>query len=124
MAGVSGDLYDFYLEDNVLTGVSILDVSGHGIASGLITMLARTIFYRNFAAGKEEDLSEILEKSNRHLIKEIGNVDYYLTGILLRFKQDSVEYVNAAGTTAYFSPANLSSVTSISNDGTGRTIMK
>lgn len=37
---------------------------------------------------------------------------------------DVVEYVNAVGSTVYFSPANLSSVTSISNDGTGRAIMK
>jgi sigma-B regulation protein RsbU (phosphoserine phosphatase) len=48
MAGVSGDMYDFYTEGDTLNGVALFDVSGHGIASGLITMIARTVFQRNF----------------------------------------------------------------------------
>ena len=95
MSGVSGDLYDFYIHDNILDGIALFDVSGHGIASGLITMIARSVFYRNFNKGKENPLHEVLEKINRVLINEMGQADNYLTGILLRFNSDTVEYVNA-----------------------------
>ena len=49
MSGVSGDFYDFYeARGGGLNGVGLFDVSGHGIASGLITMLAKTIIGRQF----------------------------------------------------------------------------
>ncbi|MBN2159378.1 MAG: SpoIIE family protein phosphatase [Spirochaetes bacterium] len=95
MAGVSGDFYDFYEVDGKFVGVGIFDVSGHGVASGLITMIARSIFFRNIKAGAGEPLNRVLERSNRDLIGEIGGVDNFITGILLRFSGDSVEYVNA-----------------------------
>ncbi len=96
MAGVSGDLYDFYEQDHELLGVSLFDVSGHGIASGLITMLAKSIMFRRFTRMKEYTLNEVMEAINGDLIEEIDAVDNYLTGILLRFRGDRVEYVNAA----------------------------
>ena len=43
MAGVSGDMYDFYTDDEVLEGAGIFDVSGHGIRpSRLIRTLKPT----------------------------------------------------------------------------------
>jgi serine phosphatase RsbU (regulator of sigma subunit) len=96
MSGVSGDFYDFYIEKDTLEGVALFDVSGHGIASGLITMIARSVLFRNFKKGGDMALGRILEQSNRELISEIGKTDKYLTGVILRFKADSVEYVNAA----------------------------
>lgn len=44
MAGVSGDFYDFYCTAGALRGVGIFDVSGHGISSALVTMIARSTF--------------------------------------------------------------------------------
>lgn len=96
MSGVSGDLYDFYENQGQLKGILLMDVSGHGIASGLITMIARPVFDRNFKKGEAEKLSKVMQKANKDMITEIGNVDNYLTGILLRFKDSEVEYVNAA----------------------------
>ncbi|HPJ39767.1 MAG TPA: 7TM diverse intracellular signaling domain-containing protein [Spirochaetota bacterium] len=97
MKGVSGDFYDFYSsEDGTLLGAGIFDVSGHGIASGLITMLAKSIIYNSFINGKEKTLHDVADEINRILQKEIGSVDHHLTGILLRFMNDSIEYVNAA----------------------------
>ena len=49
MSGVSGDLYDFYVSEGEITGLTLCDVSGHGIASGLVTMIARSVFFRNFS---------------------------------------------------------------------------
>jgi serine phosphatase RsbU (regulator of sigma subunit) len=95
MTGVSGDLYDFYISGDQLQGLSLFDVSGHGVASGLITMLAKSILFRNFHDEAHRDLNQIMAISNLNLIKEIGDLGNYLTGIMLRFAGDDVQYVNA-----------------------------
>ncbi len=96
MSGVSGDFYDFYIHDNVLVGTGIFDVSGHGIASGLLTIVSKSIIYRNFMNYPNVNLGRVMENINKELINEFENVDNYVTGILLRFNDDKVEYVNAA----------------------------
>ncbi len=96
MAGVSGDFYDFYENDGKLSGLSLFDVSGHGIASGLITMLAKSIVFRSFNTYRTEDIRSVMEHINRELINEIDNVDNYLTGVIIRIDDSIVEYVNAA----------------------------
>jgi len=96
-SGVSGDLYDFYLVDGELQGLSLFDVSGHGIASGLITMLAKAIVFRHFNDMQHAELHEIMMKINKELIDQINNVDNYLTGIILRLDNENnmIHYVNA-----------------------------
>lgn len=96
MIGVSGDLFDFYMSGNRLSGVALFDVSGHGIASGLLTMLAKSIIFRCFTTQMNDPLNTVLENITRSLIAELENVDNYLTGVLLRFHDNIVEYVNAA----------------------------
>ncbi|MFC1671328.1 SpoIIE family protein phosphatase, partial [Spirochaetota bacterium] len=98
MSGISGDLFDFYTDNGHLIGLSISDVSGHGIASGLITMIARSVYFRNFQHNEKENLNTVLDKINADMIQEIGKVDNYITSIILRFKDDVVEYVNAGHT--------------------------
>lgn len=105
MAGVSGDFYDFYEKDGNLAGVSLFDVSGHGIASGLITMLSKSIIFRNFNAFSSIPINNVMEKINDELIQEIENVDNYLTGVILRFIGDRIEYVNAAHPYVIYRPA-------------------
>jgi len=97
MSGISGDVYDFYQEDDSLKGLSLFDVSGHGIASGLITMIAKPIIHRYFTKMIDSKLHEALEMANKDIVKEIGDVDNYLTGVILKFDEDKniVEYVNA-----------------------------
>ncbi|MDA3899146.1 MAG: AAA family ATPase [Spirochaetes bacterium] len=96
MSAVSGDFYDFYEAGGVLHGAAVFDVSGHGISSGLITVIARSIISRIFLENLKRPLSEVIEKINSILIHEIGHTNNYLTGVLIRFKKDGVEYVNAA----------------------------
>jgi len=97
MAGVSGDFYDFYIIENTFKGIGIFDVSGHGIASGLITTIARSIIFRHFKEWQGHHLNKTIENANKSLQEEIGNVDNYLTGAILGFLDDgSIEYVNAA----------------------------
>jgi PAS domain S-box-containing protein len=93
---VSGDFYDFYESDGILRGVSLFDVSGHGVSAGLITMTARSIVFRSFTSMNDLPLDEVLAAINDELFKEIGQLDDFVTGILLRSRENVMEYVNAA----------------------------
>lgn len=93
---VSGDFFDFYIRNDILEGITLADVSGHGIASGLLTALAKPIFFNRFRHNSTIPLGDILTKVNYSLIKEIDESYYYLTAVMLRFHDDIVEYASAA----------------------------
>ena len=95
MAGVSGDMYDFYTQDELLKGIGIFDVSGHGISSGLVTMLVRNIFQQEFLQNADKSLSDVMEIIDKRIKTEKRNIENYLTGILLRLDDNQVEIVNA-----------------------------
>jgi serine phosphatase RsbU (regulator of sigma subunit)/CheY-like chemotaxis protein len=96
MSGISGDFYDFYVtEYGEVAGLSLFDVSGHGIASGLITMLAKSIIYRHFKSMNNRNVGDILDAINEDLISELDNVPNFLSGVMLRFSNTTVEYSNA-----------------------------
>ncbi len=95
MAGVSGDLYDFYFNKDVLEGFGLFDVSGHGISSGLVTMLVKNIINDEFNKGKKLPLQEVMTITNERIITQKGNVENYLTGVLGRVNGNNVEFVNA-----------------------------
>ncbi len=95
VTGVSGDFFDFYTIDDRLAGVSIFDVSGHGISSGLITILAKSIAFRYFIKMIDLPLETVMERFADRLIAELERVTNYLTGIMVRFNDNTVEYVNA-----------------------------
>ncbi|MCR5698528.1 MAG: SpoIIE family protein phosphatase [Treponemataceae bacterium] len=94
MAGVSGDLYDFFYDGNSLKGCCLFDVSGHGIASGLVTMLSKTIITREFEKGKDSRIAKIMGNISEAIGNDKGEIENYLTGILLRIDGNYVEYVN------------------------------
>ncbi len=95
MAGVSGDFFDFYKSNRNLDGFGIFDVSGHGISSGLITMLVKNIIHQEFYKNKNDDVWEILNNINDRIVEEKGEVENYLTGILVRFTDKQAEMVIA-----------------------------
>jgi sigma-B regulation protein RsbU (phosphoserine phosphatase) len=97
LSGVSGDLYDLYQVDNKLRGFSLFDVSGHGIAAGLVTMLTKSIFYRSFKANLNNSLTDTLYEINNNVIAAKGNIENYLTGVLFRYDehQHELQLVNA-----------------------------
>jgi sigma-B regulation protein RsbU (phosphoserine phosphatase) len=78
-----------------LKGVSLFDVSGHGISSGLITVLAKSIMHRNISSYNFTGLGRIIKNINEELVKEIENVDNYLSGIVMLFNGSQIEYINA-----------------------------
>ena len=107
MAGVSGDLYDFYPEkqaqkayasnvkDSELLGAGIFDISGHGISSGIITLLAKNIIVQEFYEGQSKPLWQVVQNINDRFIVEKGGIQNYITGIMLRFNKNNVELVNS-----------------------------
>ncbi len=95
MSGVSGDLYITFISENKLKGIGIFDISGHGIASGLVTMLVKNIIENEFQKGINLPLNEVMDKINERIIIEKGNIENYLTGMLIRFNKDDIELVNA-----------------------------
>lgn len=95
VSGVSGDIYDFYQWDGNLHGISLFDVSGHGISSALITILAKSVVFRNFTEHSQESLDLVMRAINHDLSNELKNIENYLSGILLRIQGDRIEYVNA-----------------------------
>jgi serine phosphatase RsbU (regulator of sigma subunit) len=111
MSGVSGDFYDFYSADDELKGVALFDVSGHGISSGLVTMLAKWIIFKTFMQNLDKPLSFVFELLGKQLPEAIGNTRYFLTGIILRFSGDTVEYSNAGHPDlVHLSPSGVTSI--------------
>jgi len=95
LSAVSGDLYDFYAEGGELRGLSLFDVSGRGLASGLVALLAKSIFDRQFTDGRNTRISALLSSVDKTIVGEKGDIENYLTGILLRVRENRIEYVNA-----------------------------
>lgn len=94
LAGVSGDFWDFFQDEKRLLGLGIFDVSGHGIASGLVTMLVKNIIEQEFYKGLTSNLDDVISFINSRVISEKGNIENYLTGILLRITDSHIEMVN------------------------------
>lgn len=100
MIGVTGDLYCVFDDDNQLEGIGLFDISGHGISSGLLTMVAKNTieqqFYQNVNQNGKEELWEAVDKINNQIIEEKGGVQNYLTGILIKITDNNkLELVNA-----------------------------
>ena len=95
MAAISGDLFDIYHRQDTIDGIGIFDISGHGLASGLVTMLVKNIIHQEFYKITDTDLSEILSRINTRIIQEKSDIENYLTGVLVRMGDDKIELVNA-----------------------------
>ena len=88
---VSGDMYDFYLDStgSALNGFSLFDVSGHGIAASLVTMLSKNIIFQSFTRNmlRNETVSRTLYEINDEIIEAKGEIENYLTGLMFRFSK-------------------------------------
>ena len=118
MAGVSGDFLDIYSTENELNGIGIFDVSGHGIASGLVTMLVKNIIFQEFYNGRNDKLKSIIDRINIRYIKEKGNIENYLTGILSRMNGNKIEFINAGHSMPIFYSAQEDSAHYVEDDNT------
>jgi serine phosphatase RsbU (regulator of sigma subunit) len=93
--GVSGDFYDFYCRDNILKGLTIYDVSGHGVSSALLTMIVKPAVAGAFNDMESEPLNKIISSINKTLSSLFCDIDHFLTAILIRIDGNRVEYTNA-----------------------------
>ena len=91
---VSGDFYDFYIEDNKLIGLCLFDVTGHGVSAGLVAVLTKPIVFRKFMHMRDKPLPEIALAVHNSIVEKIGDIGIFLTGILIRMNDQTVEYIN------------------------------
>jgi|GEM_PF-5072409 len=91
---VSQIFYDFYERGDRVIGLSLFSVDATGISSGLITLLARNTLFRRFNQYHDKKLSEIVTAANKDIADEIGRFNNPLTGTMLKFSDDSIEYVS------------------------------
>lgn len=96
-ANVGGDYYDWFKHGDA-QWLLVGDVSGHGVSSGLIMMMAQTAVrattYSLSQRGIEPQPSEVLSLVNasiRSNLKRIGR-DQYMTVNALRLEDDGVRY--------------------------------
>ena len=87
---VSGDLFNFYHEGELLHGISLFDASGHGVAASLVTMLAENIIQQTYSEMLEngDGVADGLKLINERFIEAKGEIENYLTGILLSAKEN------------------------------------
>jgi len=116
MSGVSGDFLDIYNNNKKLEGIGIFDVSGHGIASGLVTMLVKNIIINEVNRGRGDKLKTVIDRINVRYLNEKGNIENYLTGILCRIKGSTVEFVNAGHSMPIFYKADEDHCLEIKNE--------
>ena len=117
MAGVSGDFLDFYDFKDGNLNILLLDASGHGVSSALITVIARPLFFhahRKYRTGK---IAQAMESANRGLCRHIGHTSNYLTGISLKLCPDCFHYVNAAHPYIMYYRKSAGRVFELENDG-------
>lgn len=95
MSGVTGDLIDFFQDDNTTKGFGLFDISGHGISSGLLSLLVKIIITKEYELNRDESISKIVEQINLSYIKEKGEIQNYLTGIIGKFNNNTIDLVNA-----------------------------
>ncbi len=117
MAGVSGDLYIAFISNNKLDGFGIFDISGHGIASGLVTMLVKNIIEQEFYKGIKKPLNVVMDLINNRIIAEKGNIENYLTGMIIRIKDDHMELVNAGHPKALLYNSETGEINFIEKEG-------
>lgn len=88
---VSGDLFNFYHDGEELNGISIFDASGHGVAASLVTMLAENIIQQTFNELLENGVGVAtgLKLINERFIDAKGEIENYLTGILLSMRENA-----------------------------------
>jgi len=97
---ISGDFYDFVLQDPTILDVLIADVSGKGFPSALMTSSARTLFRHGTEAGKNP--STQLCGINKALYEDCRRTSMFLTAQLLRLDLDfgTVTYASCGHTEA------------------------
>ena len=96
MAELGGDMWEFFESENSFFGV-LGDVMGHGVASSLISMAAKTLFkkyFENHAEGSLE-LSRLCKSLNNDIADVTGR-NYFITACVIKIDREfRMEYLTA-----------------------------
>lgn len=89
---VGGDYYDIIETDSGETWISIGDVSGHGVESGLIMMMTQTSIYSTVNRSPGQQPSSVLARVNTVIKQNIWRLgaDRYMTISTLLVKPDGI----------------------------------
>ncbi len=91
MENLGGDMWEFYETPGEFLAV-IGDVMGHGVAAGLISIAAKTLFKKHFETlsrpEASRDLGQMCTALNLELL-EITHGDYYITICLVRIDSEN-----------------------------------
>ena len=58
-------------------------------------MLAKDVVVRNFTADMSIKFGNVMKKINDAIVEEKGDIENYLTGLLLRVSGNKVQFINA-----------------------------
>ncbi len=95
-----GDYFDYLPMMNNQCGITVADVTGHGVGPALL--MAETRAYLRVLAQKREDVAEILTRANRVLAEDVG-YERFVTLFLARLNphSKSLVYSSAGHPTGY-----------------------
>jgi serine phosphatase RsbU (regulator of sigma subunit) len=89
---VGGDFFDFYKDPHNHTWISIGDVTGHGLTSGLVMMITQTVFETVVDLSKNgngpKDTILTLNRMLYGYIHQRLNIDKHITAMILREEGD------------------------------------
>ena len=89
---VGGDYYDVIESENGYKWITIGDVSGHGVDSGLIMMMAQTSILTAINNNPECQPSDVLKLVNKVIRENISRLvsDHFMTMMAIRFKDSKM----------------------------------
>lgn len=116
---VGGDYYDFIETGDGQRFLTIGDVSGHGVDSGLIMMMAQTAIMTLVQSGRKVAPTEMLEITNRVLRENIARLEssHYMTMSILKLEDNRITIAGHHQDVLIYRSATRK-VTSISTKGT------
>ena len=90
---LSGDFYQFFTTNKSDFGVVIGDVTGHGVAAGLMMMTVMGVLVEVLAA-EDLEVTEALGRANNNILK-IVNEEFFVTALALWITDDNqLRYFN------------------------------
>src|SRR3989339_317967 len=92
---VGGDLFDFFLIDEVHLFFMIGDVSDKGVPAALFMAISKTLFKSHYSCNPHQDIAEVAKKINRTLATDNSSLMFVTTFIcILDLKTGDVDYVD------------------------------
>lgn len=114
---LGGDIYDVVEFPDKTIGISIADVSGHGVPAAFVTAIFKSSFYRT--THNYHEPGDIMYHLNNELLN-IVKTGQYVTGIYLNIDEDRkhMKYTGAGHPYPYYYHGESGSITRLEENGT------